>query len=135
VTHVLIAASAVDQHADVAVDRFHDAEANFGPAVVENPIDVFDQRGGQLLKRGQALPSQLIHPLPQVVHHSLFVTVVPELFEAFLEHISLKYAPVQLKESVQNSTLGWRQVLPATQQQPPLPFNEVAHLRSFAEEF
>ena len=85
---------------------------SFGPAVVEYPVDVFDQRGGQLLKWGQALPSQLVHPLPQVVHHGPFVTIVPEFFEAFLEHVGFEHAPVQLEEPVQIPAPGWRQIFP-----------------------
>jgi len=57
VTHVLIAAAAVDQHTDVTVDRFYDSEANLGPAVVQNPFEVFEQHVRELLKGGQSLPS------------------------------------------------------------------------------
>src|ERR1700693_3282213 len=50
IAHVLIAATAVDQHTDVTVDSFYHSEANLGPAVVQNPIEVFKQRLREFLK-------------------------------------------------------------------------------------
>ena len=38
VTQVLVAAPAIDQHADVAVDGFDHTHADFGPAVVGDPV-------------------------------------------------------------------------------------------------
>ena len=70
VTHVPIAATAIDQHADITVDGFDNSEAHFGSAIVQNAVEVLDQHLGELLKGGQSLPPQLIYPLPQVVDHS-----------------------------------------------------------------
>jgi hypothetical protein len=47
---VFVATPAVDQHADVAVDRFNDSEAHSGPAVFQNPVDVIDRHGGAFLE-------------------------------------------------------------------------------------
>ena len=50
-THVLATASAADQHANAAIDGFHDSEAHLGPAVVHNSIEVLDQCLSQVLNR------------------------------------------------------------------------------------
>jgi len=44
VTYVLVAALAIDRHADVAVDRFRYANADLGPAIVGDRVQVFHQR-------------------------------------------------------------------------------------------
>jgi hypothetical protein len=61
VTHVLIAATAVDQHADVTVDGLDDSEAHLGPAIVQHAVEVLDQHLGEFLKGKQWLPTQLIY--------------------------------------------------------------------------
>jgi len=40
VAEVSTAAATVDEHADVAVDGFDDAEPDFGPAIVQNSVKV-----------------------------------------------------------------------------------------------
>src|ERR1017187_8144825 len=40
VAEVLVAAPAIDEHPDVAVDRFHYAHADLGPAVVGDAVQV-----------------------------------------------------------------------------------------------
>src|SRR5205807_1296340 len=102
VAHVLIAAPAVNKHADVAVDSLDDSEANFGAAVVQNPIEVFEQHLGKLLKRGQTLPPQLVHPLPEIVEHGPLIAVVPESFQALLQQVGFEDPPVDLEEPVQH---------------------------------
>ena len=57
VAQVLISAATVDQHTNVAIDSFHHAKADFGPAIVQNPFQVFEQHLRELLKGGQALPA------------------------------------------------------------------------------
>src|SRR5258708_2507072 len=106
----------MDQHADVAVDRLDDSEAYFGPAIVENPVEVLEQHVGEFLERGQALPPQLIHPLLKIVDHRSLVAVVPQLFQTLFEQMGLEDASVQLEQPVQNAALCRRQVLPAAQQ-------------------
>src|SRR5437763_8891971 len=96
----------------IAIDGLHDAEANFGPTIVQNPFEVFEQHFGELLKRRQTLPSQLVYPLLQVVEHSPFIAVVPESFQAFLQQVGFEYPPVDLEELVQHTTLLRRQVPP-----------------------
>src|SRR5215471_10086571 len=77
IAHVLVAASPVDQHADVAFDGLDDSEAHLGPAIIHNSVEVLDQRLGEFLKRGQTLPPQLIDPLPQIIEHRSLVAVIP----------------------------------------------------------
>jgi len=101
---------------------------------VQNPIEVFEQHLGELLKGGQSLPAQLLYPLFEVVEHGPFIAVVPKSFQALFEHVGFKDTPVQLEEPVQDAALFRFQVLPAAQQQPLLPFDQIAHLRPFAEE-
>jgi hypothetical protein len=62
ISQVFIAASTVDQHANVSIDGLDYSEANLGPAVIQNALQMFQQRVGQLLERSQSLPLQLIHP-------------------------------------------------------------------------
>src|SRR5439155_16813624 len=50
VAYVGVAAPAVDQHADIAVDGLDDSKAHLGAAIVQNPVEVLDQHGGELRK-------------------------------------------------------------------------------------
>src|SRR5262245_18244527 len=51
VTQVFVAAPAIDKHADVPVDGFHDSHPDLGPAVVDDAVQVFQQRDGKVLER------------------------------------------------------------------------------------
>src|ERR1700676_30752 len=62
ISQVLIAATTVDQHANVSIDGLNYTKANLGPAVVQNALQMLQQHVRQLLERSQSLPLQLIHP-------------------------------------------------------------------------
>jgi hypothetical protein len=70
------------------VQSLHDSAANLGPAIVQNPIEVFEQPLGELLKSGQTLPPQLVDPPPQVVENAALIALVPSLSKLFLQQVS-----------------------------------------------
>ena len=41
VTKILVAAAAIDEHSDVAIDGFYDTQADLGPAVVRDAVQMF----------------------------------------------------------------------------------------------
>lgn len=55
---ILVAASAADEGAEVAVDGLDDAEGDLVAAVGEDAIEVGERREGELLERGQTLPAE-----------------------------------------------------------------------------
>src|ERR1700730_4832298 len=77
------------------------AEANFGPAVVQDPLQMLYQHVGEFLEVSEPLPPQLVHPFLQVVEHRAFVAIVPELLQGLFENVSLEHTPVQLEQPVQ----------------------------------
>src|SRR5580658_6368350 len=90
VAEILITAAAVDQHANISIESFYHPEANLGPTVVQDAVQMFQQRFSQFLKRDQPLPLQLIHPFRQIVEHGSFVAVVPQPLQTFFEQVGLE---------------------------------------------
>ena len=101
VAEVLVSAPAVDRHSDVAVDGLHHAEPYFGAALVENPIQVTHQHGGQFLNGEQALPAEPIHPGLQVAHRRAFAPVIPEMFRRLLQQVSLHHSAVEFEQGIE----------------------------------
>src|ERR1039458_3630091 len=73
IPQVLIAPAAVNQHTNVPVHRFHHSEAYLRAAVVHYTFEVFEQHVGQLLKRRQPLPFQLVHPSAEIIQHGPWI--------------------------------------------------------------
>ena len=84
VAEILVATPPSKQGFDVAVDGFHDSEAYFGAAVVEDAVEMIQQHFREVLKRYQPLPTELIDPVLQVVQHGAFIAVGPQPLQAFL---------------------------------------------------
>ena len=134
VAEILVAATSVDQHANISIDRLDDSEADLGPAIVQNALQMLHQHVSQLLERDQPLPFELLDPLLGVVlEHGPGVAVIPQSLQAFFQQVGFEDAPIQLKQPVQLPALFRGQVLPATQQQPLLPLDQVALLLALAE--
>jgi len=77
ITEVLVATASPQQRFDITVDGFDDSQGHFGPAVVQNPVEVVQQHGSQFLEWLQALPAELLDPALEVIQHSPFVGVRP----------------------------------------------------------
>jgi len=116
VADVLIAATTIDEHPNISVERLDHAEANLSSAIVQDPLQMLHQHLREFLERPQPLPLQLVHPALQVVEHRAFVAVVPELLQALFEKVGFEHAPVQLEQPVEFSALRNSQVLPPAHQ-------------------
>src|SRR5579863_8572249 len=90
VAKVLVPATTANQRFDVAVDSFHDTQRDLGPAVVQDAIDMIEQRSRQLPERLQTLPAKLIDPILQIPDHGPLVPVVPQPVQTLLEQIGLE---------------------------------------------
>jgi hypothetical protein len=78
ISEILVAATSVDQHANIPIDGLDYAKAHLGFAIVGNTVHVLQQRRREFLKRSQSLPLQLVHPPVQVVDHGPSVSVIPQ---------------------------------------------------------
>ena len=70
IAEILVATAPSKKGFDVAVDGFHHSERYFGAAVVEDAVQVIQQHVGEVLKRYQPLPSQLIDPTLQIAQRA-----------------------------------------------------------------
>src|SRR6266853_1576431 len=84
VAEILVATAPSEKGSNVAVDGFHYSEAYFGPTVVEDTVQVIQQHVGEVLKRYQPLPSQLIDPTLEIAQHGSFIAVGPQPLQTFL---------------------------------------------------
>src|SRR6266404_49042 len=84
VGEILVATPPSKKGFDVAVDGFYHSEAYLRATVVQDAIQVIQQHVGEVLKRYQPLPSQLIDPALQVPQHGSFIAVGPLPLQAFL---------------------------------------------------
>src|SRR2546430_10083890 len=85
VLQVLVAAAAVDHHANICIEGLHYPKADLGPTVVQNAIQVVQQHRSEFLERLQSLPLQLIDPLLQIVEHGSFVVITPQPLQTFFQ--------------------------------------------------
>ena len=56
----------------------------FGPAVIQDAVQVIQQHVREVFKRYQPLPPQLINPTLQIAQHGSFIAVGPQPLQAFL---------------------------------------------------
>src|SRR6516164_10894553 len=97
---ILVATTPSKKGFDVAVDGFHHPEGYFGAAVVEDAVEVIQQRESESLKGYQPLPAQLIDPTLQIAQHGSFIAVGPQPFQTFLQKVGLHHPSIQGEQLV-----------------------------------
>ena len=103
-------------------NSFDDARAHVCPAVVQDSIEVTQKHDGELRKRLEPLPPELVDPAAQVVQHRAFIAIVPEPIQAFLEDVGFEQFPVEREKLIEVLAFPDGKVEPARQQQPAFPF-------------
>src|SRR5499427_6160048 len=97
---ILVATTPSKKGFDVAVDGFHHPEGYFGAAVVEDAVEVVQQRESEFLKGYQSLPAQLIDPTLQIAQHGSFIAVGPQPFQTFLQKVGFHHPSIQGEQLV-----------------------------------
>src|SRR5262252_4026297 len=97
---ILVATTPSKKGFDVAVDGFHHPEGYFGAAVVEDAVEVVQQRESEFLKGYQPLPAQLIDPTLQIAQHGSFIAVGPQPFQTFLQKVGFHHPSIQGEQLV-----------------------------------
>ena len=97
---VAVAPATASERAEVAVDGFDDPERYLVLAVGQEPLEVVQEREGELLEGGQPLPVQTAHPLVEETDRRPFVAVAPEPLDLLFEVVGLEGRRLRARASL-----------------------------------